>query len=330
MTSQFTAANPLPIFCCGDSTVAGITFNGSKAGPFPGADGGIESTVATPAPEALRALLQAKYGMVVTVSNDGLPGTTFTEWLNGTGGVPLAWEKCLAGLPAAAIVILLLGINDNPADLAAALPRIIQIAEAPGKRLVLQTPNALDAAWASAGEDEKVATIRAQARAARIPLIDFAAETEAMGAAWFDELSYSGIVFGTDAPLWSGIHPTPDGYSRMARAMFRAIDPLVAAALDFPAGTLRAAPIPGAVETFWTWGGAPQSCLDVLDPKGLNYWNGAGKPGVSFAAASGTAGEAAFTLPPGPYLLALSVFWNAAWHRIATEAVTVPPPIPAT
>ena len=226
----------------GDSTIFGATTNGTAAGPQPGADGSLVTQVAEPAPAALQRLLVAKFGPVVTVQNHGISGTTCADWLNGTGGVPLPW-KAEMNLSRADIVLICLGINDNPTAFQDQYEEMVHVAESAGKRIVIQTPNTVDASWASDGEDDKTAIVRGIGRAAAdvgvwthdAVVADFAAETDAMGAAWHDELSYS-TMFG----VWSGIHPIQGdadkgtGYYRMANCEFRAVAPLVAAMLGVP------------------------------------------------------------------------------------------------
>lgn len=316
--TESSASSPLVVDVNGDSTVFGLTFDGASTGPAPGADGTVSSVVATPAPAGLGALLQAKYGPLVVVNNNGVSGTTFQNWLDGTGGVANSWLAYVAATPAS-VVLLSLGMNDEPAAVQAPLAEIVRLTQAAGKRLVLETPNAVDASWASAVIDDKAAMVRGAAQAAGLSLVDFNAETEAMGAAWHADLSYSEMF-----NVWSGIHPNQSGYDLMAQAMFATLDPIVGAALGYPTGTITVgSAILGLLMLVWTDTGGDWSCVNVLDAAGKGYWNGRPVSGISYAAAYGTAGEAVFALPAGDYLLELCAFWQGAWRLLGTKAVSV-------
>ncbi len=322
-------SNPFLIECCGDSTVAGLTFSGVKAGP-PGPT--TDSFVPIPAPFGLQNLLQAKYGALATAVNLGMSGTTATDWLRGTGGVGRPWQAYLAAT-AADVITLCVGLNDEMDGLEASLLEIVQLTKSDGKRLVLQTPNAVDMpAWADAVMQEKVALIRAAAQANSLTLIDFNAETEALGTPWDDELSYS--IWEADGVSWVGIHPQQGasapatGYYRMANAMNRVLDPIVAEALGFPLGRMTiTSAVPGEALLLWTWSGAEWSIVNVLDAAGVAYWNERPVSGVSYAAAQGSAGEAAFALPAAGYVLQLAAYWHDAWRELGRQEVTVSPPI---
>jgi lysophospholipase L1-like esterase len=300
------------IDCCGDSTVAGLTFSGARVGP-PGPT--TDAIVATPAPAGLQALLDARYGAgVVTASNFGVSGTTAADWLNGTNGVAQSWTDRLAA-SAADVFTLCVGINDELAELLPALLQIIAITASAGRRLVLQTPNAIDMpAWADAVMTEKVAMIRPAATANGLTVIDFDAETEALGAAWRDELSYS--IWGADGVSWVGLHPTQAGYVRMANAMARVLTPISDALLGYPMVNLSAtAAVPGEILAFWTWSGGGESVVSV-------YAVATGER-VYYAGAEGSAGETTAALPAGDYELQLAVYWRDAWRAVAYQAVTV-------
>ena len=198
----------LTIACFGDSTCYGYTTNGRVGGSKPAADGTVSSRVAMPYPAALQTLLQIRRPDV-TVENNGVSGTTCADWLAGTGGVPMPWAATMSATPAQWVLILL-GINDVPAELVVNYPLLVQGAEAAGKRVIIQTPNALDISWGSI--THKVEAIRAvQAAHPNSILVDFYAYTQGLGADWHDFLSYSEMF-----NAWSGIHPTQEGYDTMA------------------------------------------------------------------------------------------------------------------
>lgn len=198
----------LTIACYGDSTCYGLTYNGLVGGPTPGADGTVSSRVAAPYPSVLQTLLQMRRPDVI-VANFGVSGTTCADWLNGTGGVPTPWATEMQ-LSLSDWVLILLGINDVPVELAQNYPLLVQGAEAAGKRVIIQTPNALDISWGNI--TPKVENIRAiQAAHPNSILVDFYDYTQRLGTAWHDFLSYSELF-----NAWSGIHPTQQGYDEMA------------------------------------------------------------------------------------------------------------------
>jgi lysophospholipase L1-like esterase len=213
---------PVTIACFGDSTCFGWTTNGRADGPQPGADGTVQNRVDMPAPDALQTLLQMTYP-TVTVVNYGSVGTTCADWLNATNGVTQRWSQEMA-TNNAAFVLIILGINDEPDELAANYPQLVDIAQAAGKRVIIQTPNMIDSTLVDL--TSKVETERAiHAANPGSILVDFYAYTLAMGAAWHDQLSYS-IMFKAQA--WTGIHPTQVGYDTMAAVERDVLVPVLA------------------------------------------------------------------------------------------------------
>ncbi|WP_185634006.1 SGNH/GDSL hydrolase family protein [Burkholderia stagnalis] len=105
-------------------------------------------------PALLQAGLQAQFGAGVTVSNQAVGGTEASQLLNGTDGVHAAWAQQMAASPAR-IVMLNFSLNDAyyirvpksgvigeaPADYAAYMTQLVQIAKAAGKTVVLVEPN---------------------------------------------------------------------------------------------------------------------------------------------------------------------------------------------
>ncbi len=211
----------LAIACYGDSTVYGWTANGDASGPTPERNGTVFTRVPMPAPDALQTLLRLEFPDI-TVENHGAVGTTAQNWLDGTGGVLQPWAAELAANPAPWVLICL-GINDEPADLGADYEAMVALAENAGKRVIIQTPNALDIAWGDI--TPKVETIRAvHAAHPNSILVDFYAHTQTMGVAWHEFLSYSPMTFPLNpTAFWSGIHPTQAGYDVMANVMMSSL-----------------------------------------------------------------------------------------------------------
>ena len=208
----------LTIACYGDSTCYGWTTNGEAGGPKPGADGTVQNQVAMPAPLGLQTLLQMT-DPTVTVLNNGHVGTTCADYLNATNGVPQPWSAEMAATPAQWVLIIL-GINDEPDELAANYPTLVSIAQAAGKRVIIQTPNALDIPASILAKVENERAIYA-ANPNSI-LVDFHAYTTDMGGAWHDLLSYSDIN-----GKWDGIHPTQAGYDLMASVERDVLVPII-------------------------------------------------------------------------------------------------------
>jgi lysophospholipase L1-like esterase len=204
-TPSVTSGN---LICCyGDSTVRGLTTNGRWDGPKPGADGTVQGVVEMPWPAGLQALLRDQ-GVDVTVENWSVSGTTCTNWLNGTGGVPRSWQAEMTG-STAALSILCLGINDAPTELAQGYPQMLSIAKAAGRALLVVTPNQILTGYG--GVDSRAATIIAAASQYGFPIADVFAYTNTLPD-WARVLSYSVVIEG----YWSGIHPTQPGYDLIA------------------------------------------------------------------------------------------------------------------
>ena len=201
---------PITIAAYGDSTIYGLTYDGDVGGPTPARPGTTGSRVLMPAPDALQTLLALAIPDI-TVTNNGVSGTTCADWLAGTTGVPMPWAQEMKG-STADWVLICLGINDDPTTFKAAYEQMVVIAQAAGHRVIIQTPNAVDASWATPAEDAKAADIRDVADAYPTAVrVDFYAYTQALGDEWKAQLSYSEL-FG----VWSGIHPTQVGYDTMA------------------------------------------------------------------------------------------------------------------
>jgi len=193
--------------CYGDSTVRGWTTNGRADGSKPGADGTVQGVVDMPWPAGLQALL-TDAGLDVSVENHGVNGTTATNWLNGTGGVPMPWAAEM-NLSGADLSLLCLGINDAPTELAQVYPQLLATAKSAGRSLLVVTPNQILTGYG--GVDSRAATIIAAAAQFGFPIADVFAYTNTLPD-WASLLSYSVIIEG----YWSGIHPTQAGYDLIA------------------------------------------------------------------------------------------------------------------
>ncbi|OBR52320.1 hypothetical protein A6456_10485 [Paraburkholderia tropica] len=98
------------------------------------------------APADLQALLQATYGATVTVTNNGLGGSTVADRLQASGGYSQWWKDYVA-TDSAQIVIENWGINDSnpivnetPAQFEADLLAWVQLTQQAGKIVVLEEP----------------------------------------------------------------------------------------------------------------------------------------------------------------------------------------------
>lgn len=230
------SGNAVKIECYGDSTILGLTYNGLVGGPTPGHDGTVASIVPEPAPAALQRMLQSVYGPVVVVTNFGVTGTTCADWLNGTNGVARPWLAQMQG-STADIVIICLGINDFPNELALNYPLLVSIAEAAGHKVVVQTPNQLNITFGDIGPRAQNEIVIQQAHPNSL-LVDFYTYTVDLGLEWINnELSYSNLIFPPNS-YWSGIHPNQTGYESMAGLEFEVLAPVVGSMIGDPANNI--------------------------------------------------------------------------------------------
>ena len=254
----YTETNPLIIDVCGDSTIAGWSDNGRYGGPVPGAEGDAGAFVAVPAPQGLQALLQAKYGPLVTVNNNGHSGTNCTNWQNGSLGVPTPWAQYVTTTPAS-IIVLCLGINDTIDELTAIYPTLVNEALAAGKMFVIQTSNVIDNQWApplapKVTEEYQIAV------ANDLSVIDFNAATLGMGNSWYENFLSYGMAAGT---MWVGVHPTQDGYTLMSAVEFGVLDKIVGKMLGYPTGKVSCESTPQGSVTNWKVSNGAYSAINV-------------------------------------------------------------------
>jgi lysophospholipase L1-like esterase len=209
----------------GDSTTLGISCSDGRCGPR--ADNAVTY---------LQDALRAKYGVRVSVVNDGIGGTMATQLRDGMGpGRNGPWKDRLAS-SSAQIVTINYGINEvmhnqTPEQFYQAETDLVKTAQALGKLPVLQTSNPMPDGRLNARLAEMAAMTRRVAAEQQIPLVDHYAEISAM-ADWKTHMS-------------DGAHPKPELYRVKAQQDFQVIDPLVrrlfGVAADSPRQPSRAA-----------------------------------------------------------------------------------------
>ncbi|CAG9248946.1 MULTISPECIES: SGNH/GDSL hydrolase family protein [Paraburkholderia] len=209
----------------GDSTTLGISCSDGRCGPR--ADNAVT---------CLQDALRAKYGVRVSVVNDGIGGTMATQLRDGMGpGRNGPWKDRLAS-SSAQIVTINYGINEvmhnqTPEQFYQAETDLVKTAQALGKLPVLQTSNPMPDGRLNARLAEMAAMTRRVAAEQQIPLVDHYAEISAM-ADWKTHMS-------------DGAHPKPELYRVKAQQDFQVIDPLVrrlfGVAADSPRQPSRAA-----------------------------------------------------------------------------------------
>lgn len=209
----------------GDSTTLGISCSDGRCGPR--ADNAVT---------CLQDALRAKYGVRVSVVNDGIGGMMATQLRDGMGpGRNGPWKDRLAS-SSAQIVTINYGINEvmhnqTPEQFYQAETDLVKTAQALGKLPVLQTSNPMPDGRLNARLAEMAAMTRRVAAEQQIPLVDHYAEISAM-ADWKTHMS-------------DGAHPKPELYRVKAQQDFQVIDPLVrrlfGVAADSPRQPSRAA-----------------------------------------------------------------------------------------
>jgi acyl-CoA thioesterase-1 len=209
----------------GDSTTLGISCSDGRCGPR--ADNAVT---------CLQDALRAKYGVRVSVVNDGIGGMMATQLRDGMGpGRNGPWKDRLAS-SSAQIVTINYGINEvmhnqTPEQFYQAETDLVKTARALGKLPVLQTSNPMPDGRLNARLAEMAAMTRRVAAEQQIPLVDHYAEISAM-ADWKTHMS-------------DGAHPKPELYRVKAQQDFQVIDPLVrrlfGVAADSPRQPSRAA-----------------------------------------------------------------------------------------
>ena len=210
--AAFTFA-PLQVLAFGDSITYGTT---SQVADFPLPLATI-SFIIPGYPERLLPMLQSRYGLPVTVQNEGLPGEFA---FNATSRLP--------GLLTTSrdVVVILHGANDinlqvSTASIAADLLTMVQTAKASGSYVLLCThPPALSNQKSDPAAIPPLNTeIRKIAVQEGVTLVDF----------------YQSFI-GNPGPLISadGLHPTAAGYDQMAQDVYNAIVSLVNASVAVP------------------------------------------------------------------------------------------------
>ena len=210
--AAFTFA-PLQVLAFGDSITYGTT---SQVADFPLPLATI-SFIIPGYPERLLPMLQSRYGLPVTVQNEGLPGEFA---FNATSRLP--------GLLTTSrdVVVILHGANDinlqvSTASIAADLLTMVQTAKASGSYVLLCThPPALSNQKSDPAAIPPLNTeIRKIAVQEGVTLVDF----------------YQSFI-GNPGPLISadGLHPTAAGYDQMAQDVYNAIVSLVNASVAAP------------------------------------------------------------------------------------------------
>ncbi|MGN6085776.1 SGNH/GDSL hydrolase family protein [Trinickia sp.] len=194
----------------GDSTVYGQT-NDARGNP-------VQSPQA--APVVLQGLLRTKYGASVTILNQGVPGTSAEQLLNGDGVHP-KWQDQMAQSKAN-IVTIRFGINDS-ANGPGFVPmfsmyedQLVSIAKAAGKTVVLENSSPVMPAPYAALPQYAQATLTV-AKTWGIPSVDL--------------YGYLIALSNWDSMLSDGIHPTAVGYSIIAQQELTIIGPIVKVAM---------------------------------------------------------------------------------------------------
>ncbi|AMV42620.1 SGNH/GDSL hydrolase family protein [Paraburkholderia caribensis] len=206
----------------GDSTTLGISCSDGRCGPR-----------AENAVTYLQDALRAKYGVRVSVVNDGVGGTMATQLRDGTGpGRNGPWKDRLAASNAQ-IVTINYGINEvmhnqTPEQFYQAETDLVKTAQALGKLPVLQTANPMPDGRLNARLAAMAAMTRRVAAEQQVPLVDHYAQISAM-ADWKTHMS-------------DGAHPKPELYRVKAQQDFQVIDPLVRRVSGVAADSTRELP----------------------------------------------------------------------------------------
>lgn len=126
----------------------------------------------------LQSDLQTAYGNVVTVSNQGVKGSTLAQLLQGSDGQHLTWLQVVANSKAQ-IVLENFGVNDvlpyenePPADFQANLIQWLTVARSNGKLPIIEEPNPVcNDPTRSAALDQYVTIIDNVATQYNVPLV---------------------------------------------------------------------------------------------------------------------------------------------------------------
>lgn len=219
LVSSTIQAKTTVIAMYGDSTMQGWT-----------KQTGVATVTTKNAPADLGAMLQAT-GYDAVVENHGVFGTTSSDLVNGTNGVPRPWAQEMAASDAD-IVIVNDGLNDavawvNGAESQATIINnwlyIISVAKAAGKKIYIETPSPrIDTAAYSNQAWAVVLTEVYMVLTGMVPNIG-----------WIDQ--YSAIT--NNMPNWKshlpdGIHPDDTMYAFKACVELGVLSPLLTLAHD--------------------------------------------------------------------------------------------------
>jgi lysophospholipase L1-like esterase len=167
-------------------------------------------------PADLQTMLQHQFGPNVTVSNQGVPGTTAAELLGGGDGKHPNWPAQMAQSKAQ-VISLNYGINDavantSTADFYATMYQLVQIAQQAGKTVVLLTSNPIDKP-VNAQLDQLVQQEKLVSSSLSVPIVD--------------DYTFMSVMDNWPSFLVDGVHPTAEGYNLKATHEFPVISLLV-------------------------------------------------------------------------------------------------------
>lgn len=205
----------------GDSTARNCTRTAGV--PAGGICQTVDYAMASPTTEqTVQAQLQAKYSSTVTVSNLGVAGNTVPALITGDG-LNLPWAQQMAQSKAN-IVVLIFGINDSNVasgesaeQFQANVSQLIQVAEAAGKTVVIETANPVN-------------------DPTRLALPQYVAAEIVIAQQWsvnvIDQFDYLSAMPDWISMLCDNVHPTQAGYNLKAQFEFQGLDPIVGFAIS--------------------------------------------------------------------------------------------------
>lgn len=143
----------------------------------------------------------------IAVLSEGVGGTTSQQLLNGTDGKHKPWAQEMAASPAQ-IVSVNHSLNDlsyPTADFKANMLQLVQIAQAAGKKVIVETSNPVISGTVVSNA-VNLGALAERAQAAR----EVAAETGAVLCDQFDAIEDAGMLTWSYLP--DGLHPEGDLY----------------------------------------------------------------------------------------------------------------------
>jgi lysophospholipase L1-like esterase len=214
---QPTLATPNTIIIeeYGDSTTAGLQiFNG------------VMSYTPNSEPVVLQRLLQQQFGSNVTLSNLGVSGTQASNLLDGSHGFALPWDQQMAASKAG-IVTINFARNDAeycgvptagmtcvpPEQYRQILTRLVQIARAHGKQVVLYEPDPVAYSDGNAAIALYLTQLKSVAAEQQVPVV----------FAW----EYAQGLPNYGSLLSDGVHPTDALYAHNAQWEAQVLAPIV-------------------------------------------------------------------------------------------------------